>query len=307
MPILFPRQFLQPFFYSVVVFLLPPPFLSLFYPFSIIYSIYILFSDSCIVSIHSDCFCHIFFCLKILHHIELGHIFCFTPLKIKNNQQFYTKCSLCVNVCVYIHSHIFCIKSNQTQWWWMINKPRDHHKFQNFEEKKSEQSKARQSKPNKWRGCRRRRRKSNTEWGWFCSISEKGTQHKTLWQLLELPIYIRCDAKKKTKKNSDERKEAQKIKENKINTINVKPNENKYIFYSLLSAIALYLQFDVVCACILKWNGWSCKGFALQWWWLRRRRSLYLILFRFCCHFFFTLFVCIDRKYRLHFRYIFAC
>lgn len=53
----------------------------------------------------------------------------------------------------------------------------------------------------------------------------------------------RVKAKRRGKKSEQKRKQNQY-------TINVKPNENKYIFYSLLSAIALYLQFDVLCVCV---------------------------------------------------------
>lgn len=77
---------------------------------------------------------------------------------------------------------------------------------------------------------------------------------------MNLSICEKC-ARQKEKENRFDFAFVKKKKEKKIYTINVKPNENKYIFYSLLSAIALYLQFDVVC---VYWIGWSSEGFALM-------------------------------------------
>lgn len=185
----------------------------------------------------------------------------------------------------------------------MINKPRDHHKFQNFEENERNQNKRWKRKTERGRRGWREKRNEITPNGGGLAPSWKGhTTHKTLTTTKWMSRYMRTESENEREKTGRRQgaEEGGKSKwmENKINTINVKPNENKYIFYSLLSAIALYLQFDVVCV-----RASVCIGMigalkaSLWWWW---RWWLYLILFRFCCccrrcRHFFTLF---ERVYR---------
>lgn len=62
-----------------------------------------------------------------------------------------------------------------TRWWWMINKPRGHHKFQNFEEK----TKTTRTKQIRRKNVEQHQMGGGWPGGWFCSIMKRA-QHKTL-------------------------------------------------------------------------------------------------------------------------------